>query len=128
MVHAGSFHVRYGNDVINKEVFTKLWIDGAGDLQVERTQDAQDIADRAEFLRDQPQFGADFHHRWSAPNTLVESMYKDYCGDTYKPMDQEFWEYMHKRMKDPAYSKFWTHNPSNPFFTGYNGRPIQSDI
>jgi hypothetical protein len=111
---------------MNKEVFTKFWIDSAGDLQVERTQDAQDIADRAAMLRDQPQFGADFHHRWSAPNTLVESFYKDYCGTGFKPMDQEFWEYMHKRMKDPQYSKFWTHN--NSFFTGYNGRPVQSDV
>ncbi len=111
------------------EVKTKLTLDPHGDLYVERWQDAQDIADRAAVLRDEPQFGKDFHHRWSAPNTLVEQMYNDYCGKgAAKPMDQEFWEYMHKRMKDPQYNKFWTHNPSNPFFTGYNGRSIDSDI
>lgn len=108
------------------EVTTKLTIDPSGALHVERWQDAQDIADRAALLRDQPQFGADFHHRWSAPNTLVETMYNDYCGGNFKPLDGEFWAYMHKRMKDPQYSKFWTHN--NSFFTGYNGRSVQSDI
>ena len=113
--------------MIDKEIFTKLIIDGSGDLTVRRYQDAQDIADRAGMLRDQPQHGADFHHKWSAPNTLVESMYNDYCGGGYKPMDQEFWEYMHKRMKDPQYSKFWTHNPSNPFFTGYTGDEHMDD-
>ncbi len=119
--------------MIDNEIFTKLHIDGEHKLFVERHQDAQDIADRASMLRDQTQHGADFHHKWSAPNTLVEQFYQDYCGQdgAPKPMNQEFWEYMHKRMrdpqyqkfwcKDPEYSKFWTSNPSNPFRLGYNG-------
>ncbi len=116
--------------MIDKEVFTKLHIDGEQRLTVTRSQDGQDIADRAAMLRDQTQHGADFHHRWSAPNTLVEQFYQDYCGQdaAAKPMNEEFWAYMHKRMRDPAYSKFWTYNPSNPFFTGYNGRPVNTNI
>lgn len=107
----------------NGEIETHLALEGE-DLVVRRSQDAQDIADRAEYLRDQPQHGADFHHVWSLPNTLVENFYKEYCGDGHavaKPMDQSFWEWVHKKMKDPQYSKFWTHNPSNPFFTGFQG-------
>ncbi len=52
-------------------------------------------------------------------------MYQDYCGQDSvpKPMNQEFWQYMHKRMKDPQYSKFWTKNPANPFFIGYDKCP-----
>ncbi len=105
---------------MDKEIFTKLHIDGEQRLFVERRQDGQDIADLAAHLRDQPQHGADFHHRWSLPAVLVEKFYNDYCGTSMdKPMNQEFWVWVHKQMKDPQYSKFWTHNPSNPFFTGY---------
>ena len=116
--------------MIDKEIFTKLYLDGEQKLFVERWQDAQDIADNAAFLRDQPQFGADFHHRWSIPNILVEKFYQAYCGEggAAKPIDQEFWEWVHKQMKDPQYSTFWTHNPSNPFFSGYNGRPVKPDL
>ena len=104
------------------EIKTKLTLDPHGDLYVERWQDAQDIADRAAILRDIPQHGADFHHRWSLPVVMVEKFYQDYCGKgEAKAMNQEFWQWVHKQMKDPQYSKFWTHNPSNPFFTGYNG-------
>lgn len=108
---------------IDKEVFTKLTMDG-DDLLVRRSQDVEDIVDHAKFLAEQPQHGADFHHRWSLPAVMVEDFYKRYCGADKaeaRPMDQNFWEWVHKQMKDPQYSKFWTHNPSNPFFVGYNG-------
>ena len=103
---------------MSEEVLTKTRLNADGSVDILRWQDAEDIADRAKMLADQPQHGADFHHRWSLPATMVEKFYGEYCGDQYaeaKPMDQNFWEWVHKKMKDPQYSKFWTHNPSNPF-------------
>ncbi len=111
-----------------KETETHLALEG-DDLIVRRSQDAQDIADRAKMLRDQPNKG-DFHHKWSIPNVLVEQFYSDYCGGAgvsanalvvARPMGQEFWEYVHKRMKDPQYKIFWTHDPQNQFRVGYEG-------
>jgi len=105
---------------IDNNIFTKLHIDGDGKLFVERTGDAQDLVDAAAVLRDRDQHGGDFKHVWSLDPVMQEKFYQEYCGDgPPKPMDQEFWEWVHKKMKDPQYSKFWTHNPSNPFFTGY---------
>ena len=102
------------------EIDTHLALEG-GDLIVRRSQDAQDIADRAKMLREQPNRG-DFHHKWSAPNALIEKFYQDYCGDQHaapKPMDQEFWAYCHKRMMDPEHKIFWAHDPQNQFRVGY---------
>ncbi len=106
------------------EIDTHLALEG-DDLIVRRSQDAQDIADRAKMLREQPNRG-DFHHKWSIPNTLVETFYQEYCGMDHgvatgavKAMNQEFWEYVHKRMKDPQYKIFWTHDPQNQFRVGY---------
>lgn len=103
------------------ESYTKVTLNPSGSVDVHRWQDAQDIADLAKHLADQPQFGADFHHRWSLPQTEVDNFFIKYnLGRAEpKPMDQEFWEWVNIQMKDPQYSKFWTHNPSNPFFTGY---------
>ena len=109
------------------EVETHLALEG-GDLIVHRSQDAQDIADRAKMLREQPNRG-DFHHKWSIPNTLVEQFYQEYCGidsrgkatGVAKEMNQEFWEYVHKRMKDPQYKVFWAHDSQNQFRVGYEG-------
>ncbi len=103
------------------EVETHLAFEG-GDVIVSRTQDAQDIADRAKMLAEQPQHGADFHHKWSLPATQIEKFYQEYCGDgnaPAKPMNQEFWEWVHKKMKDPQYRIFWTYDPAKPFFVGY---------
>ncbi len=103
------------------EVETHLAFEG-GDVIVSRTQDAQDIADRAKMLAEQPQHGADFHHKWSLPATQIEKFYQEYCGDGFaaaKPMNQEFWEWVHKKMKDPQYRIFWTYDPAKPFFVGY---------
>ncbi len=103
------------------EVETHLALEG-GDVIVRRTQDAQDIADRAKMLAEQPQHGADFHHKWSLPATQIEKFYQEYCGDGFaaaKPMNQEFWEWVHKKMKDPQYRIFWTYDPAKPFFMGY---------
>lgn len=94
-----------------------------GDLVVRRSQDAQDIADRAKMLRDQPNKG-DFHHKWSIPNTLVDQFYQEYCGDQYaaaKPMDDEFWLFVHKRMASPEFRVFWCHDKQNQFRVGYEG-------
>ena len=110
------------------EIDTHLALEG-DDLSVRRSQDAQDIADRAKMLREQPNRG-DFHHKWSIPNTLVESFFQEYCGGSHvspnswvvaKPMDHEFWEWVHKKMKDPQYKIFWCHDEQNQFRVGYEG-------
>lgn len=103
------------------EVRTKILLDG-DTVVVRREQDAQDIADRAKLLAEQPQHGHDFHHKWSLPATMVEQFYSEYCGDgaaPAKPMNQEFWEWVHKKMKDPQYRIFWTYDSAKPFFMGY---------
>ncbi len=106
----------------NKEVDTHLALEGE-DLVVRRSQDAQDIADRAKMLRDQPNRG-DFHHKWSAPNILIEQFYQEYCGPegAAKSMDQEFWQWVHRKMQDPQYKVFWTHDPQNQFRVGYTSK------
>lgn len=106
-----------------KETSTHLALEG-DDLVVRTSQDAQDIADRAKMLREQPNRG-DFHHVWSAPNTLIDKFYQEYCGDQYagaKKMDEDFWAYVHRRMKDPEYRIFWCHDPQNQFRVGYAGK------
>ncbi len=103
---------------------THLALEG-DDLVVRSYQDAEDIADRAKMLREQPQHG-DFHHRWSIPNTMVEEFYNEYCGvkngvaiGEPKPMNQEFWEWVHAKMKDPQYKVFWCHDPQYQFRVGF---------
>ncbi len=110
--------------MVSSEVETHLALEG-DDLIVRRTQDAEDIADRAKMLREQPNKG-DFHHKWSLPNGLVEQFYHEYCGNApgnltvnLKPMNQEFWEWVHKKMKDPQYRTFWCHDPQFQFRVGY---------
>ncbi len=101
---------------------THLALEG-DDLVVRTYQDAQDIADRAKMLREQPNRG-DFHHKWSIPNTLVEQFYQEYCGDQYaaaKPMNQEFWDWVHVKMKDPQYKVFWCHDNASQMRVGYAG-------
>ena len=95
----------------------------SGALVVRRYQDAQDIADRAQMLREQPNKG-DFHHKWSIPNVLVDQFYQRYCGDQYataKPMNAEFWAWVNQEMKSSEYRVFWTHDKQNQFRVGYDG-------
>jgi hypothetical protein len=102
-----------------REDETHLALEG-DDLIVRRYQDSEDIADRAKMLREQPNRG-DFHHKWSAPNVLVDQLFQEYCGDTVKCMDDEFWQWMHKKMQDPEYRVFWCHDPQSQMRVGYNG-------
>ena len=106
--------------MLKREDSTHLALEG-DDLVVRRYQDAEDIADRAKMLREQPNRG-DFHHRWSIPNVLVDKFYQEYCGDfkaAAKPMNEEFWAWVHKQMKDPQYRVFWCHDPQAQFRVGY---------
>ena len=103
---------------------THLALEGE-DLVVRTYQDVEDIADRAKMLREQPQHG-DFHHRWSIPNAMVEQFYNEYCGlqnnvavGEPKPMNDEFWQWVHAKMKDPQYKVFWCHDPGFQFRVGY---------
>lgn len=85
-------------------------------------QDAQDVADRVKMLREQPQHGADFHHKWSLPPPVIIDFYNKYCGDGFaaaKPMNGEFWAWVDKQMKDPAYRIFWAYEPANPYRLGW---------
>ena len=101
------------------EVKTHLALEG-DDLVVNRVQDVEPIIDHAKMLAEQPQHGADFHHKWSLPAVMVERFYQEYCGaGEAKPMNQEFWEWVHKKMKDPQYKAFWTYDPAKPFYVGY---------
>jgi len=93
------------------------------DLVIRHHQDAQDIADRAKMLREQPNRG-DFHHKWSLPNALVVDFYNKYCGEVngaVKNMDAEFWAWVDKLMQDPAYKVFWCHDPQHQGRVGYGG-------
>lgn len=107
-----------------KEHSTHLALEG-DDLVVRTSQDAQDIADRAKMLREQPNRG-DFHHAWSIPNTLLDQFYQEYCGHKdgialggARPMNDEFWYWVHKKMKNPKYKIFWCHDPQYQFRVGY---------
>jgi len=103
---------------------THLTLEG-DDLVVRTYQDAQDIADRAKMLREQPQHG-DFHHVWSLPNTKIDEFFQEYCGiknglaiGPPKEMNDEFWQWVHAKMKDPQYKVFWCHDPGYQFRVGY---------
>ena len=61
-----------------REDKTHLALEG-DDLVVRRYQDAEDIAERAKMLREQPQH-KDFHHKWSLPNVMVDAFYQEYNG------------------------------------------------
>lgn len=103
-----------------KETETHLALEG-DDLVVRTLQDAQDIADRAKMLREQPNRG-DFHHKWSIPDGLIQQFYQQYCGDQYqpdRPMGAEFWAWVDKKMQDPQYKVFWAHDPGTQFRVGY---------
>ena len=101
-----------------REDSTHVSLEGA-DLVVRRYQDSQDIADRAQMLREQPNRG-DLRHTWSAPNVLIDKFYQEYCGDgPAKQMDQDFWAFVNKNMKDPEYRMFWCHDSQNQFRVGY---------
>ena len=108
-----------------REDYTHLALEGE-DLVVRRYQDAQDIADRAKMLREQPQH-KDFHHVWSLPNVLVDQFFQEYCGDfndgIIKQMDAEFWAWVNVKMKDPQYRVFWCHDPGFQHRIGYTGVP-----
>jgi len=105
---------------MEKEVETHLALEG-DDLVIRTYQDAQDIADRAKMLREQPNRG-DFHHKWSLPNALVVDFFNKYCGEVngaVKNMDAEFWAWVDKKMQDPQYKVFWCHDPQSQGRVGF---------
>ena len=115
-----------------REDHTHLALEGE-DLVVRRYQDAQDIADRAKMLREQPQH-KDFHHRWSIPNVLVDQFYQEYCGHKdglatggVRPMNNEFWYWVHQKMKDPQYKTFWCHDDQYQHRVGYVGPQLNNE-
>ncbi len=99
-----------------------------GDLVVRRFEDLQDTVDATAALRAEPQRG-DFRHVWHLDNIMVDKFFQEYCGmqdgravGSPKAMDQEFWDWVNKKMKDPEYAKFRTDNQASQLRVGYNAR------
>src|SRR5690348_9081453 len=100
-------------------MLTKFYLSG-DDITVENVQDVEPSIDHAKLLRDQPQHGRDFQHKWHLPNVMINRFYLEYAGgEAAPPMNAEFWAFVDRKMKDPDYAKFRTDNPSNPFHLGY---------
>lgn len=97
-------------------------------LIVRRFEDLQDTVDATAALRAEPQRG-DFRHVWHLDDIMIDKFYQEYCGlkggvafGVAQPMNQEFWEWVNKKMKDPEYAKFRTDNQANQFRVGYAGK------
>ncbi len=97
-----------------------------GDLIVRRFKDLQDTVDATGLLRGQPQRG-DLRHVWHLDNIMIDKFYQMYCGiDEHsvthgadRPMNQEFWDWVNVKMKDPEYSKFRTDNQASQLRVGF---------
>ncbi len=96
-----------------------------GDLVVRRFKDLQDTVDATAALRGEPQRG-DFRHVWHLDNIMIDKFYQEYCGirdgiaaGVPKEMNQEFWDWVNKRMKDPEYAKFRTDNQASQLRVGF---------
>ncbi len=108
-----------------KETETHLALEG-GDVVVRRFKDLQDTVDATAALRGEPQRG-DFRHVWHLDNIMVDKFFQEYCGlqggvasGAAKNMDQEFWNWVNKKMKDPEYAKFRTDSQANQLRVGYH--------
>ena len=96
-----------------------------GDLIVRRFKDLQDTVDATAALRDLPQRG-DFRHVWHLDKIMIDKFFQEYCGikngvavGAAREMDQEFWEWVNKKMKDPEYAKFRTDNQASQLRVGF---------
>ena len=89
-------------------------------FQIIGTQDIEPYLEDNKLRREASTVGKDWKHKWQLPNVLVEKFYSEYTGGTFKPMNQEFWVWVDKKlMSDADLSYFRTNNPSNPFWSGY---------
>ena len=103
---------------------TDLSLDN-GNLIVRKFKDLQDHVDATKELRNHPQRG-DVRHVWSLDNIMVDKFFQEYCGlkggvavGADRQMDQEFWEWVNRKMKDPEYAKFRTDNQASQLRVGY---------
>lgn len=102
------------------QIVTRPHLDADGSITFERSQDVEDIIEHNKTLRSMPQKSDWGRHKWNLPNVIVEQLYKAYNGDEFpKPMNQEFWAFVDRKMDDPDYRAFRVDNPSNPFFIGH---------
>ncbi len=100
-----------------------------GDLIVRRFKDLQDTVDATAALRGEPQRG-DFRHKWHLEDIMIDKFYQEYCGlkggvayGIDRPMNQEFWAWVDKKMDDPEYAKFRTDNQASQLRVGYDKCP-----
>ncbi len=96
-----------------------------GDLVVRHFRDLQDTVDATAALRDMPQRG-DLRHVWHLDNIMVDKFFQEYCGikdgmamGAPRKMNQEFWDWVNKKMKDPEYAKFRTDSQASQLRVGY---------
>ena len=89
-------------------------------LHIVNTQDVEPYLEENKRRRESNTTGQDWKHKWGLPNVFVERFYSEYTGGTYRPMNQEFWVWVDKKlMSDPDLSKFKTNDPTNSFRIGY---------
>lgn len=100
---------------------TRLHFSADGSFTAETVQDVEDIIENNKVLREQTTHGRDFRHKWNLPAVMVHKFYNEYnegLSET-RPMNQEFWLWVDRKLNDPDLAKFRTSNPSNPFRLGY---------
>lgn len=84
----------------------------------ETVQDIEPILEENKFRREENGRG-DFRHKWNLPTVMIHKFYYEYTAGEWRPMDNEFWLWVDKKLNDPDYAYFKTSNPSNPFHIGY---------
>lgn len=89
-------------------------------LHIVNTQDVEPYLEENKLRREANTVGKDWKHKWHLPNVLVEKFYLEYTGGTFKPMNNEFWHWVDRKiMTDADLAYFRTNNSSNPFWIGH---------
>ncbi len=107
------------------DLLTGFKYEHVGDeFHITSVQDVEPYLEENKRRRESNTVGQDWKHKWHLPNVLVEKFYSEYTGGTFKPMNEEFYVWVDKKiMSDPDLSKFRTNDPANPFHLGYRSGP-----
>jgi hypothetical protein len=96
----------------------RLYIDG-DKVHIAMKGDAEDLAKEIHERRALPQRG-DFREKWALDTVMINKFYSDYCGHgAPRPMDQEFWSWVDRKMSQPEYSVFRLDDPANAYRLGW---------